>query len=61
MNHAQQENTAGYQHYYVPHQSSWPILGAVALFFIGYGAAHWVSVPAGQAVGWMFYLLPLGF
>lgn len=35
-------NTA-YQHYYVPHQSHWPIVGAVALFLLGFGAAHWVN------------------
>ncbi|WP_213611745.1 cytochrome c oxidase subunit 3 [Pseudoalteromonas sp.] len=28
-----------YEHYYVPEQSPWPIVGAVALFFIAVGAA----------------------
>lgn len=35
--------SAGYQHYYVPHQSHWPIVGAIALFLMGNGAAHWVN------------------
>ncbi|WMN58732.1 cytochrome c oxidase subunit 3 [Pseudoalteromonas xiamenensis] len=31
-------SNSDYQHYYVPAQSQWPIVGAVALFFIASGA-----------------------
>lgn len=55
--------SAGYQHYYVPHQSHWPIVGAVALFLMGFGAAHWVNDdligPILLAVGFGMLLLML--
>ncbi len=35
--------SASYQHYYVPHHSYWPIVGAIALFLMANGAAHWVN------------------
>lgn len=35
-------NTA-YKRYYVPHKSHWPVVGAVALLLMGFGAAHWVN------------------
>jgi cytochrome c oxidase subunit III len=35
--------SSGYQHYYVPHHSHWPVVGAVALLLMGLGAAHWVN------------------
>lgn len=35
--------SASYQHYYVPHHSHWPIVGAIALFLMANGAAHWVN------------------
>ncbi len=35
--------STSYQHYYVPHHSHWPIVGAVALFLMANGAAHWVN------------------
>ena len=31
-----------HQHYYVPAQSQWPIIGAVALFLIAFGAGYFV-------------------
>ncbi|CCQ12720.1 Cytochrome c oxidase polypeptide III [Pseudoalteromonas luteoviolacea B = ATCC 29581] len=56
-----------YQHYYVPAQSPWPIVGAVALFFIASGAGltvmqlnseqgngHWLLF-IGMAI--LFYML----
>jgi len=56
--HSSPVNT--YQHYYVPQQSSWPIVGAVALFFMGYGAAHWINTPESQSLGLGVYMLPIG-
>lgn len=35
--------TTTHQKYYVPHDSAWPIVGALALLLIGYGAALWLS------------------
>ncbi|MFP5401100.1 MAG: cytochrome c oxidase subunit 3 [Gammaproteobacteria bacterium] len=35
--------TTTHQKYYVPHDSAWPIVGALALLLIGYGAASWIS------------------
>lgn len=32
-----------YQHYFVPEQSRWPIVGAVALFFVAFGAGNFVN------------------
>lgn len=31
-------STTTHQKYYVPHDSAWPIVGALALLLIGYGA-----------------------
>ncbi|ENO79640.1 MULTISPECIES: cytochrome c oxidase subunit 3 [unclassified Thauera] len=39
-----------HQRYYVPHDSGWPIFGAVALLLVGYGAASWVT-QAGKPEG----------
>lgn len=46
--------------YFVPSQSHWPIVGAVALFFIGYGAAHWINDVARDRTGVGIYLLIAG-
>ena len=35
--------TKEYESYYVPSQSHWPIVGAVALFLIAVGAGNYVS------------------
>jgi cytochrome c oxidase subunit 3 len=32
-----------YQHYYVPEQSPWPIIGAIALFLIAYGGGNYIQ------------------
>jgi len=32
-----------YEKYYVPEQSPWPIVGAVALFMIAFGAGNFVN------------------
>jgi len=50
-----------YQKYYVPYQSVWPIMGAVALFLMGYGAAHWIMSieKSGHSLG--VYSLLCGF
>ncbi|QIZ78389.1 cytochrome c oxidase subunit 3 [Ferrimonas lipolytica] len=48
-----------YQRYYVPAQSPWPIVGAVALFMIAVGAGNYViSLPEGGGYGG--YLLLAG-
>lgn len=46
--------------YYVPAQSSWPIIGAVALFFLGYGAAQFVNDYSRSQSGIGPYLLLAG-
>lgn len=50
-----------YQKYYVPHQSSWPIIGAVALFLLGYGAALWVNALAKDQHSVGILLIVAGF
>ncbi|KIO37119.1 cytochrome c oxidase subunit 3 [Shewanella sp. cp20] len=35
--------TSKHEHYYVPAQSAWPIIGAVGLFLIAYGAGSYVQ------------------
>lgn len=46
--------------YYVPHQSHWPIVGAIALFFVALGAGQWVNEIKDQKDGFGVYLLALG-
>lgn len=46
-----------YQKYYVPHQSKWPIVGAVAMFLIAMGAGLSVMQTAKQEGGVGFYVL----
>ncbi len=53
---AQQE----YQKYYVPDQSIWPILGAIALFLIAVGAGNYVIESTGDKEGYGFYVLMAG-
>jgi cytochrome c oxidase subunit III len=48
-----------YEHYYVPEQSPWPIVGAIALFFIAVGAALTV-MSAGKEGGSGVYILYAG-
>ena len=48
------------ERYYVPAQSSWPIIGALALFLLGYGAAHLVNDYSHAQSGIGFYLLLAG-
>jgi len=52
--------TKTYESYYVPAQSHWPIIGAVALFFIAYGAGHWVHDMHAKVSGYGEYLLLAG-
>lgn len=49
-----------YEKYYVPAQSPWPIVGAVALFFIAFGAGHYVIDMSKQQSGFGGWLLLLG-
>lgn len=49
-----------YQKYYVPAQSPWPIVGAVGLFFIAFGAGNYVIDVKNQTSGFGGYLLLLG-
>ena len=48
-----------YESYYVPSQSPWPIVGAVALFCIAVGAGTTVN-QIGQEASWGSYLLTAG-
>lgn len=48
-----------YQKYYVPHQSHWPIVGALAMLMIGYGAATVVIQSASEkSLMGIFILIP---
>lgn len=49
-----------YEKYYVPAQSPWPIVGAVALFCIAFGAGHYVIDMSKQQTGFGGWLLLLG-
>lgn len=49
-----------YDKYYVPAQSPWPIVGAVALFCIAFGAGHYVIDLSKQQTGFGGWLLVAG-
>jgi len=49
--------TKKYETYYVPASSHWPIVGAIALFFIAVGAANYVSDLKNAESGFGGYLL----
>lgn len=49
-----------YEKYYVPAQSPWPIVGAVALFCIAFGAGHYAIDVSKQQSGFGGWLLLLG-
>ena len=49
-----------YENYYVPEQSQWPIVGAIALFFIAVGAALTVMSASKEGGGSGVYLLYVG-
>jgi cytochrome c oxidase subunit 3 len=52
--------TKEYENYYVPAQSHWPIVGAVALFMIAVGAANYVTDIKNEASGYGGYILLAG-
>ena len=52
--------TKEYETYYVPAQSHWPIVGAVALFFIAFGAGNYVTDLAKEQSGYGGYMLLAG-
>ena len=49
-----------YESYYVPSHSHWPIMGAVALFMIAFGAGNYVTDLANEESGYGGYLLLAG-
>ena len=49
-----------YENYYVPSQSHWPIVGAIALFMIAVGAANYVTDLSKEQTGFGGYLLLAG-
>lgn len=49
-----------YENYYVPSQSHWPIVGAVALFMIAFGAGNYVTDLSNKESGYGGYLLLAG-
>ncbi|MEE2002211.1 cytochrome c oxidase subunit 3 [Alkalimonas sp. MEB108] len=53
-------NNEGYQKYYVPDQSPWPLVGAIALFFIALGAGFFVIDMSKDQSGWGGYMFLLG-
>jgi cytochrome c oxidase subunit 3 len=52
--------TSKHQTYYVPAQSAWPIIGAIGLFLIAFGAGNYVQQIANETSGPGGYLLILG-
>ena len=52
--------TKEYESYYVPSQSRWPIVGAVALFMIAFGAGNYVTDIHNETNGFGGYLLLAG-
>lgn len=50
-------STKEYENYYVPADSQWPIIGALALFCIALGAAGYVSQLETEGTGWGYLLL----
>ena len=48
------------QHYYVPEQSRWPIIGAMALFLLAFGAGQLVNEIANKQSGIGGYLMMAG-
>ena len=48
------------QTYYVPDQSRWPIIGAIALFFLALGAGHLVNEVTSGQTGFGRYLMMAG-
>jgi len=52
--------TKEYESYYVPAQSHWPIVGAVALFLIAIGAGNYVSQMNSEDGGYGGYILLAG-
>ncbi|MDM7862041.1 cytochrome c oxidase subunit 3 [Alteromonas sp. ASW11-36] len=57
---SQQETPATYEKYYVPEQSIWPIVGAVALFLIAVGAGNYVVEVTRAKDGYGSYILAAG-
>ena len=49
-----------YEKYYVPAQSPWPIIGAIGLFCIAFGAGNYVNDVKSNESGFGGYLLLLG-
>ena len=49
-----------HESYYVPSQSHWPIIGAIALFMIAFGAGNYVTDLANEQSGYGGYLLLAG-
>jgi cytochrome c oxidase subunit 3 len=52
--------TSKHQSYYVPAQSVWPIIGAIGLFLIAFGAGNYVQQLANETSGPGGYLLIAG-
>lgn len=52
--------TKEYESYYVPAQSHWPIVGAIALFLIAIGAGEYVSTLKAEEAGWGGWVLLAG-
>ncbi|MET1256708.1 cytochrome c oxidase subunit 3 [Aliikangiella maris] len=53
-----------YEKYYVPEQSPWPIIGAVGLFVLAFGAGHFIQQSSGKvgndgSFGWLIFLFGL--
>lgn len=49
--------TPKHEHYYVPAQSAWPIMGAIGLFLIAFGAGHYVAQLKTESSGGGYILL----
>ncbi len=59
------ETEEKYEHYYVPEQSPWPIVGAIGLFLLAFGGANFIQQTTGKynnegSMGWLIFVIGLG-
>jgi cytochrome c oxidase subunit III len=62
---ASTETQEKYEKYYVPEQSAWPIIGAIGLFILAFGAGNYIQQTTGKYVAnegsWGWMVMALGF
>jgi len=59
------ETEEKYEKYYVPEQSPWPIVGAIGLFILAFGAGNFIQQTTGKYVAnegnWGWIVMAFGF